>query len=226
MSKKLPGNYLLRCFPESTHPHEIAFFVSPRLDPHLRRFWSVSDRVGIVEFQLPTSKQAKPSKVSIIVAYGPHTQLCSESSQTRDNLYDSLQRARIQAKEGKYLTFIIGDFHLNVGCQLSDEEDCLGTHGRGKRNENGQILIEWLLQRHLFLCNTAFQHPSRHCTTWEGRFKPPGVTYNVPVYNTIDFIIIPTKYRSLLYDSHSYAGNGNHQRSQTSCLVCPPIQHV
>ena len=134
--QKLPGNYVLRCIPESTHHHGIAFVVSLKLDPHLRKFCSVSDCV--VEFQLPTSKQAKPSKLFIIVAYGPHTWLCSESPHTRDNFYDSLQRAWIQAKEGKYLTFIIGDFNSKVGRQLSDEEDCLGTHGRRKRNENGR----------------------------------------------------------------------------------------
>ena len=69
--QKLPGNYVLRCFPESTRHHGIAFAVSPKLDPHLRRFCSVSDRVA--EFQLPTSKQVKPSKLFIIVAYRPHT---------------------------------------------------------------------------------------------------------------------------------------------------------
>lgn len=67
--QKLPGNYVLRCFPESTRHHGIAFVVSPKLDPHLRRFWSVSDRVGVAEFHLPTSKGAKPSKLFIIVAY-------------------------------------------------------------------------------------------------------------------------------------------------------------
>ena len=81
-------------------------------------------------------------------------------------------------------------------------------------------MIEWLFQRYLFLCNTAFQHPSRHRTTWEGRFKPPGTTHTVPVYNTIDFIIIPTKYRSLLCDSRGYAGMEtiSDRRQVVSCV--------
>ena len=35
----------------------------------------------------------------------------------------------------------------------------MGVHGKGIHNENDQALVDWLLQRQLFLCNTAFQHP-------------------------------------------------------------------
>ena len=112
---------------------------------------------------------------------------------------DSNKRRRIS-------NFILGDFNSKVGCRQSADEDCIGAHGKGKLNEYGQTLIDWSLQHHLFLCNTAFQHSSRHHTTWEGRFKPPEASLTVPVYNTIDFVIAPTKYCSLLFDSRSYAG--------------------
>ena len=204
--EKLPGRYVLRCFPLSTRHHGIGFIVSPRLDPHLKRYWSVSDRVGVAEFVLPVTRRSRSNKLYMIVAYGPHSQLCADNPQTRDNFYDSLDRAWKQTKEGKSLTFIAGDFNSKVGCQQSVEEDCMGVHGKGTRNENGQALVDWLLHRQLFLCNTAFEHPSRHRTTWEGRFKPHGSSTSVPVYNTIDFIVTPTRYRSLLRDSRSYAG--------------------
>ena len=86
------------------------------------------------------------------------------------------------------------------------EEDCMRVHSKGTQDENGQALIDWLLQRQLFLCNTAFQHPSCHHTMWEGYFNPPGYSTTVPVYYTIDYIVTPTKYHSLLCDSHRYAG--------------------
>ena len=107
--QKLPGGYLLHCFLESICYCGVAFVVSPKLEPHLRRFWSVSDRVGIAESHLPKSKGTKPSKLFIIAAYEPHTRLCLVNPQTCDNFYDSLQRAWFQTKEGKYLTFIVGD---------------------------------------------------------------------------------------------------------------------
>ena len=175
--QKLLGSYVLCCFREATRRHGIAFVASPKLDSHLRRFWSVSDRVGVAEFHLPTSNGAKPSKLFIIVAYGPHTRLCSENQQTRDfykkRHISNFHRWRLQL--------------YTAGCQQSDEEDCTGEHGKGG-NENRQIPIDWLLQHHLFLCNTALQHSIRHRTTWEGCFKPPGTPLTVPVYNTIDFV--------------------------------------
>ena len=82
----------------------------------------------------------------------------------------------------------------------------MGVHGKGTHKENGQALVDWLLQHQLFLCNTAFQHLSRHRTIWEGHFKPPGCSTTVPVYNTIDYIVTSCRYPSLLRDSRSYVG--------------------
>ena len=45
----------------------IAFAVFHKLDPYLRRF--CSDRIGVADFYLPTSKEAKSGGVFIIVAY-------------------------------------------------------------------------------------------------------------------------------------------------------------
>ena len=80
-------------------------------------------------------------------------------------------------------------------------------------------MIDWLLQHQLFLCNTAFQHSSQHPTTWEGRFKPPGAPLSVPVYNTIDFVITPVKYRSLLYDSPSYQNQSQNVSQYTTLFI-------
>ena len=71
--EKLPGRYVLRCFPLSTRHHGIGFIVSPRLDPHLKRYWSVSDRVGVAEFVLPVTRRSRSNKLYMIVAYGPHS---------------------------------------------------------------------------------------------------------------------------------------------------------
>ena len=221
LTEKLPGNYVLRSFPLSTRHHGIGFIVSPRLEPHLKRYWSVSERIGIAEFVLPVTKGSRSNSIYITVVYGPHSKLCADDPQTRENFYDCLDRAWKQTNKGRALNFITGDFNSKVGCKQSFEEDCIGVHSKGIRNENGQALIDWLMQHQLFICNTAFQHPSRHRTTWEGRFKPPGSSTTVPVYNTIDYIVIPTKYRRLLRDSRSYAGT---ETSSDHRLVVSRIQ--
>ena len=121
--------------------------VSPKLEPHLK-YWSVSDWVVVVEFALPVTKGSRPTKLYAIVAYGPHSKLCVDNTQTRNNFYDSLNRAWKQANKGKSLTSITGDLNSKVGCRQSIEEDCMGVHGEGTRNENGQALIDWLPLQH------------------------------------------------------------------------------
>ena len=63
--------------------------------------------------------------------------LFTDNPLIRDNLYDSLDRARKQSKVRRPLTFITGDFNSKVGCQQSKVEDCMGVHGKGTHNENG-----------------------------------------------------------------------------------------
>lgn len=72
--EKLPGRYVLWCFPLSTRHHGIGFIVSPRLDLLLKKYWSVSDWVGVVEFVLPVTRRLRSNKLYVIVAYGPHSQ--------------------------------------------------------------------------------------------------------------------------------------------------------
>ena len=94
-----------------------------KVRPALERYWSVSDRVGVPEFALPVTRRSRTNKLYVIVAYGP--QLCADNPQTRDNFFDSLDRAWKQTKEGKSLTYIAGDFNSKMGCQQSVEEDCI-----------------------------------------------------------------------------------------------------
>ena len=54
--EKLPEGHVLRCFPLSTLHHGIRFMVSPRLEPHLKRYWSVSDRLEVTEFALRVTR--------------------------------------------------------------------------------------------------------------------------------------------------------------------------
>ena len=58
----------------------------------------------------------------------------------------------------------------------------------------------------LFACNTAFQHATRHKTTWQGQYRDATNGIIVPIYNTIDFVICRLSHKSLLTDSRAYAG--------------------
>ena len=68
-------------------------------------------------------------------------------------------------------------------------------------------MLAGFLEAHgLFACNTAFQHATRHKTTWQGHYRDATNGNIVPIYNTIDFVICRQSHKSLLTDSRAFAG--------------------
>ena len=103
------------------------------------------------------------------------------------------------------LFYIAGDFNSQLEYRKYDEE-FIGKHSRGRRNINGIALGDFLEALVLFVCNTSFQHPARHKSTWQGQRRNMTSGHIVPIYNVIDFVNCRQPYRSLLTDSRSYAG--------------------
>ena len=120
-----------------------------------------------------------------------------------------------ETANGRSLCFIAGDFNSKVGLQSSTVlEECMGKYGKSSRNENGQALMDWAIQKGAFLCNAAFQHPCRHRTTRTGWIKTTQGETKQPIYNQIDFILSQMKLKPLLSYSRSYGGaetNSDHK---------------
>ncbi|RUS73679.1 hypothetical protein EGW08_018561 [Elysia chlorotica] len=72
-----------------------------------------------------------------------------------------------------------GDFNAKIGgVKEGDDYTCLAKFSKSKRNNNGQTLLELCEEKKLFVSNSAFNHPSRHQTTWtlnQKRFENPKV---------------------------------------------------
>ena len=104
----------------------------------------------------------------------------------------------------------------------------MGRHSRGHRNANGSALAHVLDMHGLFACNTAFDHPARHRTTWQGQRRDAATNQVVPVYNMIEFVLCHQSHMSLLQDARSYGTklSSDHclviVRANTSCIfgVC------
>ena len=127
----------------------------------------------------------------------------------RDSFYEELSSA--VTAPSRFQVFVCGDFNSKLGQRTPEDEEaglscCLGAHGKGIRNSNGEALIQFLLHHGLFASNTAFEHASRHKTSWMGkRPKCPSTLYN-PVYNQIDYVLCKTSAKSLLSNARSYGG--------------------
>ena len=101
------------------------------------------------------------------------------------------------------MVILAGDFNAKVGKRRHTDINCLGKFSRGRTNNSGKTLIDFCSINHLFISNSAFQHPARHITTWESQIKVDNKI--VKIYNQIDYIICQENQKHLLCNSRSYS---------------------
>ena len=193
------GYYRLIGLPSMSRHYGLAFAVASYLEGKLLRYWSVSDRLAVLQLSL-----GRHSTLTVINAYGPTSQVTLHDQDTQDDFYSALDSVTTRYSSSA-LTLIAGDFNSKLGRKLTNERS-IGEHSCGVRNTNGTVLAGFLETHSLFACNTAFQHATRHKTTWQGQYRDATNGTIVPIYNTIDFVICHLSHKSLLTDSRAYAG--------------------
>ena len=192
-------NYRLIGLPSTSRHYGLAFAVAANLPGRLLRYWSVSDRLAVIQLSLGAH-----STLTIINAYGPTSQVTHRNQDTQDDFYAALDILTTRYSSSA-LILIAGDFNSKLGHNLTNELS-MREHSCGIRNTNGTALADFLEVHGLFACNTAFQHATRHKTTWRGQYRDATTGNVVPIYNTIDFVICRQSHKSLLTDSRAYAG--------------------
>ncbi|XP_029657696.1 craniofacial development protein 2-like [Octopus sinensis] len=140
----------------------------------------------------------------VINVYAPHSGRIVNAPEEIDEFYEVLTRTYLSLQSSTFL-LVVGDWNAKAGIRRGTET-FIGRHGRGYRNLPGALLANFCKTLGLFLCNTAFDHPARHKSTWTGRRRGEDRNY-VPVYNQIDYIVCRQKDTWLLQDSRSYGGS-------------------
>ena len=199
----------LICFETECRHYGLGFLINESWKNNIHRVWSVSDRVAVMQLK---SKHGKI--ISLINVYGPTLKISEDYPNIRDKFYEQLNKTYKQSLKSSCTTLILGDFNSKVGRRTKDSintdevveygEKCLGSHSRGRRNENGEVLIDFCEFNKLFVANSAFNHSARHQTTWVGQRTINGRVSTI--YNQIDFIICRRKDRGIFLDARSYAG--------------------
>ena len=77
---------------------------------------------------------------------------------------------------------------VGEGVQHEDETRAIGSHGLGRRNERGSILVDFYLANRLTITNKIFQQHPRRKNTW---ISPNGL-----VRNQIGYILISSRWKS------------------------------
>ena len=99
---------------------------------------------------------------NIMSVYAPT--LCS-TADSKDQFYEELDVAIGNIPKTKQL-YILGDFNARVGADHEAWPTCLGHHGMGKMNENGQRLLELCCHHGLSITNTFFENKPCHKVSW------------------------------------------------------------
>ena len=166
----------------------------------LFRYWSVSDRLAVIQLSLGSHT----TTLTIINAYGRTSQVTLRNQDTQNDFYAAFDSITTRYSSS-VLILIARDFNSKLGNKLTNELS-MGEHSCGIRNTNGSVLAGFIETHGLFACNTAFQHATRHETTWQGQCRDATNGNIVPIYNPIDFVFCRQSHKSLLTDSRADAG--------------------
>ena len=155
----------------------VAFLLSPEAAKAWRKGGSVSNssdsgRILALNFKLGGNE----GSWGIISVYGPTSQC---STDQKDRFWNELQETYDFFSKDQ-IVHVIGDFNARVGSRrqqdCSDIQEAIGPHGLGKRNENGERLINFCIANKLRVEHTFHKHKTSQKATWfHPRFGTPGV---------------------------------------------------
>ena len=114
----------------------------------------------IISLRVPVVNQRF---LCVICVYAP-TMLYS--NEDKEAFYQSLGEVVDKVpKEDKLL--ILGDLNARVGNDYTAYEGVIGKFGKGKKNSNGELLLNFCTQHELSITNTFFFQPEKNYFTWK-----------------------------------------------------------
>lgn len=196
----IQGNRLIT-YKHSNPQGGLGFLINKEINDLIHTQWSPHERVAVL--RLTQSKIPTKQKHTLIInVHFPTLKESKQSPQNRDELYEIINSIKQAYKNDNII--IAGDFNAKIGKKQNEEEICIGSHSKGKRNINGQALIDFCTEEDFLITNSIFKHPSRHITTWESTRRHQNKL--VKTYNQIDFILVKKNLKTSLKDARSHAG--------------------
>ncbi|KAL0840884.1 hypothetical protein ABMA28_014685 [Loxostege sticticalis] len=148
----------------------VGFLVKKCYREYIQEFIGVCDRIAQLNIHIPGFEP-----ITIIQIYAP-TEVSSE--EVKDLFYDQLETTL----ENTHKTiFLMGDFNSQIGERQTNDKNVLGAFSTGKRNNNGQRLVDLAQAHHLKIMNSFFKKGKNKKWTW--------ISANGEVRNEIDYIL-------------------------------------
>ena len=174
--KKLKSGHLFyQVGSETETTGGVGFFIHRKHEENIIQIKNVSTRVAFL-----TVKLSERYFLKVVQVYAPTS---DHADREVEDFYDDITLALNDTKT--HYNILIGDFNAKMGKRTDDTETSLGKFGLGNRNERGETLLSFLLEKNLFQMNSFFYKKDHRRWTWR---SPDGKTKN-----EIDFMITDKK---------------------------------
>ncbi|CAH1239246.1 OIT3 [Branchiostoma lanceolatum] len=148
--------------------------------------------------------------MTVISAYAPTN---AHSDADKDAFYNLFSDV-LAGVDRRDLTVVMGDFNATTGTDRSGYEQCIGPHGHGTRNDNGERMLQLCQLHHLKVCGTYFKRKTIHRLSW---YSNDGHTKK-----EIDHILTNHRWNCVqncrVYRSAEF-GNTDHRLVVASCKI-------
>ena len=182
----MKGDYMITYSGGDQHQEGVGIIMHKKYAEAVMGFLPISKRVMVVKLQ------GKPFNLAVIQAYAP---TADKPDEEIEEFYEDLEKAYKQVKSTDILV-VMGDFNAKIG--KGSVDSYVGAFGLGSRNERGDRLLDFCIEKDLVVANTLFQQPARRLYTW----KSPGDLHR----NQIDYIMVRRRYRNSIKDCRTYQG--------------------
>jgi Reverse transcriptase (RNA-dependent DNA polymerase)/Endonuclease-reverse transcriptase len=144
---------------------------------------NINDRV--IKLKMKIGKK----NIEVIQVYAPQV---GREKKEKDEFISQLENEMITSNSENIL--IMGDFNAKVGEDRNGYEDVMGKNGYGRRDKEGEVLLDFCKRNGLFICNTNFKKMLKEekvtRVSWDGRNE-----------SVIDYIIVGKNMRKSVRDT-------------------------
>ena len=185
-----------------THSNGVGIIMKKDIAKSIIGCWTISDRVMVVKLR------ETPANINIIEAYAPTS---ASSDENLEDVYHDLDKAMSICKSSE-MKIVMGDFNAKIGEGKNNQT--VGPHRLGDRNELGDTMVEWYERTELVITNTWFKQHKRPLYTWT---SPDEQTRN-----QIDYIVVSQRYRNAVKSCKTYPGadcKSDHKRPNETDLT-------
>jgi exonuclease III len=163
-----------------------------------------SDRIIAVKLK------AEPVSILIVQVYMPTSDYEDDEV---EELYDIIEEILEEDGKGQTNTIIMGDWNSVA------HHNTVGPYKLGRRNQRGQMLIDFCERNRLVITNTWFKKPKRRLYTW----KSPGDRSRYQLY----YVLVKQRLRNNVKDVQTLPGaDTDYDHNLLVATICTRLKKI